>query len=156
MGFDADSRAALFAHCVGQTVHAVQSSGVYGPESVHHADRLAAAVHLDMAALGWVPMALNYLGRVTKARILEAVTEAKGEAAARQIDHLRKPDMAVQAELMLAGTNWLPALLRTPGQVMAASEEGTGPVTPPAADIEVENMVTIDDPQEVSQSIAAE
>ncbi len=156
VGFDADSRAALFAHCVGQTVHAVQSSGEYGPESRHHADRLASAVQLDMAVLGWAPTALNYLGRVTKARILEAVTEAKGEAAARQIDHLRKPDMAVQAELMLAGSNWLPALLRTPGQVMAAPEGETNPVKQPAADIEPENTVPVEDPQEVAQSIAAE
>ncbi|MFV3131296.1 ParB N-terminal domain-containing protein [Niveispirillum sp. KHB5.9] len=157
VGFDADSRAALFAHCVGLTVHAVQSSGVYGPESRHHADRLASAVNLDMAVVGWVPTALNYLGRVTKARILEAVVEAKGEAAARQIDHLRKPDMAVQAELMLAGTNWLPALLRTPEQEMAALEEGAGTVTKPVTEARPDDVVpSVEEPQAAEQSIAAE
>ncbi|WP_446913906.1 hypothetical protein, partial [Klebsiella pneumoniae] len=53
------------------------------------ADRLARAVGLDMAEAGWTPTADNYLGRVTKARILEAVREAKGEQAAQLIDHLK-------------------------------------------------------------------
>jgi len=40
------------------------------------------------------------------------VTEAKGEAAAQLIDHLKKPDMAKEAEHLLAGTGWLPEPLR--------------------------------------------
>jgi ParB family chromosome partitioning protein len=51
---------------------------------------------------------------VTKARILEAVREAKGDGAAQLIDHLKKPDMAREAERLLAGTGWLPEPLRTP------------------------------------------
>ena len=47
-----------------------------------HADTLARAVNLDMAAAGWSPTVDNYLGRVPKARILEAVREGKGEASA--------------------------------------------------------------------------
>ncbi len=43
------------------------------------ADRLARAVNLDMVEAGWRPTFDNYFGRVTKARILEAVREAKGE-----------------------------------------------------------------------------
>ena len=42
-----------------------------------------------MAEAGWRPTVDNYLGRVTKARILEAVREAKGDAAAQLIDHCR-------------------------------------------------------------------
>ena len=72
------------------------------------------ALGLDMAAAGWTPTVDNYLGRVTKARILEAVREAKGDAAAQLIDHLKKPDMAREAERLLAGTGWLPEPLRTP------------------------------------------
>ena len=75
---------------------------------------LARAVGLDMAAAGWTPTVDNYLGRVTKARILEAVREAKGDASAQLIDHLKKPDMAKEAERLLAGTGWLPEPLRTP------------------------------------------
>jgi len=56
-----------------------------------------------MAAAGWSPTVDNYLGRVPKARILEAVREAKGEASAQLIDHLKKPDMAKEAERLLGG-----------------------------------------------------
>ena len=52
---------------------------------------------------------------MTKSQILAAVREAKGEASAQLIDHLKKDDMAQEAERLLAGTGWLPALLRTPG-----------------------------------------
>ena len=41
--------------------------------------------------------------------------DRKGEATARRLDHLKKADMAEAAERVLAGTGWLPALLRTPG-----------------------------------------
>jgi ParB family chromosome partitioning protein len=41
------------------------------------ADRLARATGLDMVAAGWRPTVGNYLGRVTKPRILEAVREAR-------------------------------------------------------------------------------
>jgi IS5 family transposase len=40
-------------------------------------------------------------GRVTKAQILDAVREAKGEASAQLIEHLKKGDMAQEAERLL-------------------------------------------------------
>ena len=46
------------------------------------ADALATVVGLDMADAGWTPTVDNYLGRVTKPRIIEAVREAKGDATA--------------------------------------------------------------------------
>ena len=73
-----------------------------------------------MAAAGWVPTVETYLGRVPKVRILEAVREAKGVHAAQLIDHLKKPEMAQEAERLLAGTGWLPEPLRTPGLPDAA------------------------------------
>jgi ParB family chromosome partitioning protein len=51
---------------------------------------------------------------VPKARILEAVREVKGDASAQLIDHLKKQDMAKEAERLLAKTGWLPEPLRTP------------------------------------------
>jgi ParB family chromosome partitioning protein len=114
-GFDSDSRDALFAHCVSLTVNAVHEAFNRRPKAHAHAARLAETVSLDMAAAGWVPTVDNYLGRVTKARILEAVREAKGEDAAKRIDHLKKGDMAMEAERLLAGTGWLPESLRTSG-----------------------------------------
>src|SRR6201999_3105802 len=77
-----------------------------------HADILARAVGLDMVAAGWKTRVDNYLGRVPKPRILEAVRVAKGEASAQLIDHLKKDDMAREAERLLDGTGWLPEPLR--------------------------------------------
>ena len=121
-GFDSDSRDALFAHCVSLTVNAVHEAFNRRPKAHAHAARLAETVSLDMAAAGWVPTVDNYLGRVTKARILEAVREAKGEDAARRIDHLKKGDMAMEAERLLDGTGWLPEPLRTSGVSPKADE----------------------------------
>lgn len=113
--FDADSRAALFAHCASLTINAVHEPWNRAPGRKHHADQLAELLTLDMAAAGWRPTAANYLGRVSKARILEAVTDVKGASSAELIGHLRKLDMAQQAERMLSGTGWLPEPLRTSG-----------------------------------------
>jgi ParB family chromosome partitioning protein len=126
VGFDTDMRAALFAHCAALTINALHEPWNRRPGALAHADRLAQAVGLDMAAAGWVATVEAYLGRVPKARILEAVREAKGEHAAQLIDHLKKPEMAQEAERLLAGTGWLPEPLRTPGLPKAA-------VLPPAA-----------------------
>ena len=117
--FDTDSRHALFAHCVGLTVNAVYESWNRRPKTLAHADRLAEALSLDMVRAGWTPTADNYFDRVTKARILGAVREARGEAAAQRIEHLKKAAMAVRAEKLLAGTGWLPEPLRTPGYAIA-------------------------------------
>ena len=113
--FDHDSRMALFAHCASLTVNAVHEPWNRAQGRRHHANQLACAVSLDMATAGWKPTAENYLNRVPKARILEAVTEAKGDAASELIDHLKKSDMAEQAERLLADTGWLPEPLRTSG-----------------------------------------
>lgn len=111
--FDRDSRAALFAHCASATVNVVKEPWNRRPDALAHGDRLARAVGLDMAAAGWKPTVDTYLSRVPKARILEAVRESKGEASAQLIDHLKKPEMAKEAERLLAGTGWLPEPLRT-------------------------------------------
>jgi ParB family chromosome partitioning protein len=111
-GLDSDSRQALFAHCVGLTINATCQPYDRRPKAIAHADRLADAVELDMAEAGWRPTVATYLGRVTKARILEAVREAKGEQAAQLIEDLKKADMAREAERLLDGTGWLPEPLR--------------------------------------------
>ena len=46
--------------------------------------------------------------------------ESKGEHAAQLIDHMKKPEMAQEAQRLLAGTGWLPEPLRTPGLLDAA------------------------------------
>ncbi len=123
--FDTDSRDALFAHCVSLTVNAVVETYNRRPKAIGHADKIAAAVSLDLATAGWTPTVDNYLGRVPKVRIFEAVREAKGQKTADRISHLKKGDMATEAEGLLIGTGWLPEPLRTPGtyQPATASDE---------------------------------
>ncbi|QYA11896.1 ParB/RepB/Spo0J family partition protein [Rhizobium sp. AB2/73] len=111
--WDGDSQAGLFAHIVSVSVNAIYEPWNRRPRAFAHADRLAQAVDLDMAAAGWKPTVDNFLGRVTKARILQAVAEAKGQRAADRIEHLKKGDMAAEAQTLLADTDWLPEPLRT-------------------------------------------
>lgn len=112
--WDGDSRDALFAHCVAMTVNAVQEPHHRKPRQIAHADILASTLDLDMVKAGWTPTADSYLGRVTKAQILAAVREAKGEKDADRIAGFKKPDMVEAAEELLVGTGWLPQVLRTP------------------------------------------
>ncbi|MCZ8171163.1 MAG: chromosome partitioning protein ParB, partial [Brevundimonas sp.] len=119
---DPGTRLDLLAHCVSYGVNALferpnpySGSGVsqHGLDvRLSQADRLARATGLDMVAAGWRPTVGNYLGRITKPRILEAVREGAGERAAQLIDHLKKGDMAKEAERLLADTGWLPEPLR--------------------------------------------
>ena len=120
--WDSDSRASLFAHVVSLSVNAVHEAWNRKPRALVHADRLAEAVGLDMARC-WTPTVDTFLGRVTKARIQQAVAEAKGKPAADRITHLRKGDMATEAEALLADSGWLPEPLRTPGQAATADVE---------------------------------
>jgi ParB family chromosome partitioning protein len=159
VAFDGDSQAALFAHCASLSINAVHESWNRNPRRLAHADTLARAVKLDMAAAGWSPTVDNYLGRVPKARILEAVREAKGEASAQLIDHLKKPDMAREAERLLAGAGWEPEPLRTPDVHSMEVEAESGPETLPAflADGEDDKAgdPTASDPEE-PHAVAAE
>ncbi|MBY0509007.1 MAG: ParB/RepB/Spo0J family partition protein [Rhodospirillaceae bacterium] len=111
LAFDRDSHAALFAHCAASAINAVHEPWKRNANRMAHADDLAQAVALDMA-LSWKPTVDNYLGRVTKTRILDAVREARGDAAAQLLDHLKKPEMAKEAERLLADAAWLPEPLR--------------------------------------------
>lgn len=119
---DGASRMALLAHCVSFGINALHEkpnpfSG-YGVSAqglerrFAEADRLARATGLDMIEAGWRPTVDNYLGRVTKPRILEAVREGVGEDRARLLEHLKKGDMAREAERLLADSGWLPEPLR--------------------------------------------
>ncbi|MES2338744.1 MAG: ParB/RepB/Spo0J family partition protein [Pseudomonadota bacterium] len=117
-------RAALLAHCVGMAVNARwEKVDRYGGGSLTAsslagrltgADRLARSVGLDMAEAGWRPTVDTYFGQVTKAQILEAVREARGDMPAQLIDHLKKTDMAREAERLLVDSGWVPDPLRTP------------------------------------------
>jgi ParB family transcriptional regulator, chromosome partitioning protein len=119
---DDASRLALLAHCVSFGVNVLfEKVDRYGGSGLtahglqrrlDQADRLARAVNLDMAEVGWRPTVDNYLGRVTKSRIVKAVRQAKGEGAVQLLDHLKKSEMAKEAQRLLEDTRWLPEPLR--------------------------------------------
>jgi ParB family transcriptional regulator, chromosome partitioning protein len=138
---DDASRSALLAHCVSFGVNALfEKVDRYGGNGVspdgmrqriEQADRLARAVNLDMVEAGWRPTVDNYLGRVTKSRILEAVREAKGEPSAQLIEHLKKSEMAKEAERLLDGTGWLPEPLHLADAASASDgSDSTGEPLP--------------------------
>lgn len=135
VSLDHASRLALLAHCVSFGVNALHEKAdrySAGPSAhtvqqrLDQADRLARAVGLDMVDAGWRPNVDNYLGRVTKARILDAVREAKGEGQAQLIDHLKKTEMADKAQELLADTGWLPEPLRTSSTAAVAETDRAG------------------------------
>ncbi|QKC71324.1 ParB/RepB/Spo0J family partition protein [Mesorhizobium loti] len=165
--WDDDSRAALFAHIVSLSVNAVYEPWNRRPKAVAHADRLAQAVDLDMAAAGWKPTVDNFLGRVTKAHILQAVAEAKGQRAADRIEHLKKGDMAAEAQTLLADTDWLPEPLRTadrsPSHVESAVTNETSAAIEQSTAIGCETAMVEDEPftengiaDDVPHTVAAE
>jgi len=132
---DPDSRMALFAHCAALTVNAVRLPWEKRPNAWATADAIAALVNLDMTAY-WTPSVRSYFGRVSKARILEAVREAVSNEAAEQMADSKKQPMAEAAEQLLIGTGWLPALLRTaaPLSVPMDCQPGHGEPQPIAAE----------------------
>jgi ParB family chromosome partitioning protein len=89
---DQGSRLSLLAHCLSFGINALQEKvNPYGAgisasglaRRMAQSDILAKAVDLDMVDAGWEPTVDGYLNRVPKARILEAVREAKGEGTAQ-------------------------------------------------------------------------
>lgn len=126
-----DLRAELLAFCVSFGVNAlVERPNPFGAgptertirDRLAMADRVTAATGLDLIEAGWRPTATSYLARVPKPRILEAVREGCGERAAQLIDHLKKGDMVVEAERLLADTGWLPEPLRGPDVAVSLPE----------------------------------
>jgi len=154
---DGTAQASLFAHCASFAVNALYEPANrtnQGRVSAHgvrtrldQADVLARAVGLDMVQAGWRPTVDNYLGRVTKPRILEAVREAKGDASAQLIDHLKKADMAKEAERLLDGSGWLPEPMRLVDIAPAPAERDgeAGPLPEFLADDEDQESVSDDD-----------
>lgn len=158
---DGADQASLFAHCASFAVNALyEPANRYnqGRVSAHgvrtrldRANVLARAVDLDMVRAGWRPTVDNYLGRVTKPRILEAVREAKGESSAQLIDHLKKADMAKEAERLLDGSGWLPEPLRSVDFSASSVEQQVeaSPLPEFLADDEDQENASDDDPQQL-------
>ena len=97
---------------------AVTVNGIYGTEPDQHSNEaLARALGLDMSRW-WSATGASYFDHVSKARILEVVTEAVDANAASPLAALKKDAVVSGAEQTLAGTAWLPACLRTQAPVL--------------------------------------
>jgi ParB family chromosome partitioning protein len=135
LAFDETEQAALFAHCASLGINAQAEilpkypNGRVSARSVErrivHSHILARAVGLDVVSAGWRPTAEGYFRGVTKARLLADVAEARGPEFAGMIDHLKKPDMAREAEKLLEDAGWLPEPMRTPTENTAEAAEGS-------------------------------
>ncbi|MFA7604894.1 MAG: ParB N-terminal domain-containing protein, partial [Novosphingobium sp.] len=169
---DDASRMALLAHCISYGVNALyerpnpHSAGGVSQHTLDmrlaQADRLTRATGLDLVEAGWRPTFGNYLNRVTKPRILEAVREGAGERAAELIGHLKKGDMAKEAERLLADSSWLPEPLRLagvdgdPASDAGGGEEAGGAALPDFLSADYESEPPADGEDDERHLIAAE
>jgi len=102
----------LLTFCAACSINAVQMKSDR-PENdrLDHAGKLAAALQLDMKAY-FTPTAENYFTRIGKPQILAAIQAAKGQPPAPAWEKLKKAELAQEAERQIAGTGWLPEMLR--------------------------------------------
>jgi ParB family chromosome partitioning protein len=96
----------VLAYCVARCVSDLSSN-----EQVRPAALLTQAAGLDMREW-WTPTADNYLNFIPKERILDIVREAISPEAAVPLKHMKKEPLAKAAADKLAGTGWLPQVLK--------------------------------------------
>ena len=98
----------IIGHAIARSVSlAVTGTGLTG--------QLLATLRLSMAE-HFTPTVDTYLGRIPKQRVLEALSEAgqiSSEDDRATLSGMKKADLAMEAERRLAGTGWVPALLRS-------------------------------------------
>lgn len=149
---DDEARSAWLGWVVGRTLEA--SLNVSGNRSNIFHDHLGQLIGIDMAAW-WRPTAANYFDRVSKAAILEALTDVGGPTLASRFSASKKGELAASAERIFAGNfitevevkeralAWLPAAMRF-AEISRAAE-----VT------EVEPAATADESAEVRSDAEA-
>ncbi|WP_137819187.1 ParB/RepB/Spo0J family partition protein [Pseudomonas sp. 2FG] len=102
-----DELVRLLAVCVAVTVDVVTPRATQYQPGIE----LAQAVGLEMGAW-WKPTAEGYFQHITKAAILEAVGEFAPKYV-NQLVKLKKTDIASEAERLVEGTGWMPAVFGT-------------------------------------------
>lgn len=108
---DEADRLTLLAHCIAAALDGVDRRG--NESAAEDANHLVEALGLDMADW-WRPTDGNFLGQVTKAEIVRAVSEGVSSLEGRRLADLKKRDMITRAETLLASSRWLPRPLCSP------------------------------------------
>lgn len=101
----------LLAYAAAKSINAVQHPHYERKSQRAHAERLAQALKIDMTQW-YAPTVENYFGRISKAGIKQAITEAVGEDLALGVLGMEKAKAVEYAERKIAGTGWLPAPVR--------------------------------------------
>jgi ParB family chromosome partitioning protein len=101
----------LLAYAAAKSVNAVQHPHYERKSQRAHAERLAQALRIDMTQW-YAPTGENYFGRISKAGIKQAITEAAGEDFALGVPGMEKAKAVEYAERKITGTGWLPAPVR--------------------------------------------
>ncbi|MGL4318436.1 MAG: ParB N-terminal domain-containing protein [Pseudomonas sp.] len=123
-----DELVRLLAVCVAATVDVITPRATQRQPGIE----LAQAVELDMAAW-WKPTVEGYFLHIAKAVILEAVGEFAPKHVS-QLAKLKKTDIASEAERLVEGTGWMPAVFMT-GQ--GAEEQSAQKVTEELVSVDV-------------------
>jgi len=155
-----DERMALFAFLIGRGVDAMYEKtfihGGFTPHSLKRREetcqRVMQAVQLDIAETGWEATEINYLARVPKPKILEAVTQACGAEKARYIEYMKKPMMAREAARLMSGSGWLPEILRTKSANNEAIVRSVGKATEETVDV-VQLPAWLDEKDKASDTV---
>jgi ParB family chromosome partitioning protein len=105
----------ILAFCASTGVNAVlqreSNDKTYSQRSIAASRELGAAVSFDMSQW-WEATEANYLGHVSKAKVAEAVAAVAGDVDAAAIAKLPKSQAVSAAQAKLAGTGWVPNLIR--------------------------------------------
>jgi len=109
----------LMAVCAAMTVDAITPRAT----PLQPGMELAQAVGLDMA-VWWQSTAEGYFQHISKAMILEAVGEFAPDHVSR-LEKLKKAEIASEAERLVDGTGWMPAIFRAQASQDAATETET-------------------------------
>lgn len=119
--------AALFAHLLAMAIpdllqllarYVGRAYSVQSPDPVRKevrgfdlAQGIESTLAVDMADW-WYPSVENYLGHVSKAKMVEAVTECLDAQAAQPIEKMKKADAIATTASLLEGRRWLPSTMR--------------------------------------------
>jgi ParB family chromosome partitioning protein len=100
----------LLAFCAASGLNAIKEKvDAETSPRLAHADALAAALSLDMAA-HWTPSVEGFYGKLTKAGLLTVAKDAKAELAI-VVGNVKKEAAARHVMQAVAGTGWVPAAL---------------------------------------------